>query len=978
MNRQLSFFLIHILVGLLICLTNQIYAQGAGNNNTGSMNFINYATGKTVKASWEPKNPKLITDENLTTGSVLATVSDFWVEIDLTAEFKIGGMHLYFDEKQPMPRKLSVQYKNGKQWTNIPEATILSNFDHQISIPYSETYSTSALRIVGFHTGGTFGLTEWTIWGADVPKIGYGVNQKKLQKFVAREHWICVNQVGYNLEQPKTFTVPTAITDLPFHIVEVGSGKTVYKGHLKNKKGDFSDFNPAQPEGKAYSIQLEGDGLTFASSFPFWIGRNLIQENSYRFNSDFFIDVRSMIGTHASAYGGSAWRDGTYYTFETPALILWYLSNTDAFEQLERTLDWEAEKKLVLSNDYQPAINKEPNDDYALSTVKKIYRDFPGPAKEAPDVVKLIQFGIVWDFVQPVSADPSGDTLGWQMHDQTIEKFAFFLYGYPRMQSFISKELYEQVLDSTLIWWEEAKLFEVKTKIGDGKGRHCLGHSIMPNLLMYEVAKRHQLPNANDFLEAAKRQTEWVIANVEWDKPVYGKGQRISEHKLITGLSLFQKNYADEAPKGLKEFLNDWVDNVIALSDNEWDFRRYDLQENWTIPSFNEAGNVIGFPACALSVALCLNDGLKKHRLVEIAYAHLDNMYGRNPANAHCANHPDLGFTGIERGWQHGDSRKDICARLETVRGALSSLPGSEMYPFNPTGKPRWGEGWTVYNALLALSSAYLNFYEGVSSIAMLKENNSPLPAYHLVWSDEFEGASLDLSKWAYRTDNKHRSIQLKENVSIKNGHLHLQLNTHKKAIEGQHASGAGIVSKKRFRYGYYEVRAKIGDGVDNDKDGKTDEGWHHSFWAMAAAFDEKGEVNTTYPGIRRTEIDCYENSSEHIKDDHQSGLHQFTQHVIIWDEKGKEWGRLPKPPTDITSPENFNAHEWHTYGFEWTPQTIKFYVDGHHTKTADYPDTQFTHDEINVWLTAIAANWNKPDQEKSQAQYDYFRFYQK
>jgi len=55
------------------------------------------------------------------------------------------------------------------------------------------------------------------------------------------------------------------------------------------------------------------------------------------------------------------------------------------------------------------------------------------------------------------------------------------------------------------------------------------------------------------------------------------------------------------------------------------------------------------------------------------------------------------------------------------ISGSLSSLPGSEMYPFNPNGKPRHGEGWTAYNANWNVSLAYLNFYEGVSSVSVLK-----------------------------------------------------------------------------------------------------------------------------------------------------------------------------------------------------------------------------------------------------------------
>lgn len=249
---------------------------------------------------------------------------------------------------------------------------------------------------------------------------------------------------------------------------------------------------------------------------------------------------------------------------------------------------------------------------------------------------------------------------------------------------------------------------------------------------------------------------------------------------------------------------------------------------------------------------------------------------------------------------------------------------------------------------------------------------------YSLEWHDEFDESYLDTAKWAYRTDNKHRSIQLRENVAFAKGSLLLNLNSLEDTLHGQLASGAGIVSQRRFKYGYYEVKAKLGDGIDDDQDGKTDEGWHHSFWAMAAEINEKNEVSTTYPGIRRTEIDCYENPSIHTgrHEKKLTGLNNFTQHIIVWDENGEEWGRLPKPPSDRFMKKDFNASEWHTYGFEWTEAVVNFYVDGQLTKVANYPKDQFVHDDINVWLTAIAANWTGKDQENSIAVYDYFKFY--
>lgn len=239
------------------------------------------------------------------------------------------------------------------------------------------------------------------------------------------------------------------------------------------------------------------------------------------------------------------------------------------------------------------------------------------------------------------------------------------------------------------------------------------------------------------------------------------------------------------------------------------------------------------------------------------------------------------------------------------------------------------------------------------------------LEGFKLVFSDEFDCNKLDLSKWAYRTDIKHRSVQKRENVSFENGNLKLNLCILKEPIRGRKSSGGGIVSRKRFKYGYYEVRAKLGTG---NVDSRIDQGWHHSFWAMAAVI--KGDsVGTTYPKMRRTEIDCFENSNN---------LNEFTQHVIIWKADGKEFGRRPIPPSDMTRIEGYEASDWHTYGFEWNTDRIIFYVDGIVTKIAEYPSGEFEHDEINVWLSGMSAEWCSKNVKHSQALYDYFRFYEK
>ena len=172
-----------------------------------------------------------------------------------------------------------------------------------------------------------------------------------------------------------------------------------------------------------------------------------------------------------------------------------------------------------------------------------------------------------------------------------------------------------------------------------------------------------------------------------------------------------------------------------------------------------------------------------------------------------------------------------------------------------------------LFYARFVISLVLAIFACALPGKAFSSSHTPSVAAYHkykLVFSDEFNGTALDSKKWVYRADSKHRSVQRKQNVVVSDGQLVLNLlplaqPLSKKLV----ASGAGIISREKFHYGYYEVRARLGDGQDDDKDGKVDEGWHHAFWLQAAEITKQDVVGTTYPGSRRTEIDIYENPSE-------------------------------------------------------------------------------------------------------------------
>ena len=66
----------------------------------------------------------------------------YWVEIELTAEFKIGGMHLYLDNAGILPvRNFSFQIQQDGRWKELPGHTYKDNFDDKINISHSRRQS---------------------------------------------------------------------------------------------------------------------------------------------------------------------------------------------------------------------------------------------------------------------------------------------------------------------------------------------------------------------------------------------------------------------------------------------------------------------------------------------------------------------------------------------------------------------------------------------------------------------------------------------------------------------------------------------------------------------------------------------------------------------------------------------------------------------------------------------------------------------
>ena len=237
-----------------------------------------------------------------------------------------------------------------------------------------------------------------------------------------------------------------------------------------------------------------------------------------------------------------------------------------------------------------------------------------------------------------------------------------------------------------------------------------------------------------------------------------------------------------------------------------------------------------------------------------------------------------------------------------------------------------------------------------VAQSVEVKTVSAPLPGYALAWSDEFDGTTLDAAKWTCRTDSKNLSTQKLENVVVNDGLLRLTLK--KEAAGGKNYTGAGIISRPAFKYGYYEARIKMPAG----------DGWHNSFWLMK--HDGSG---TTDSQEASQGIDVAQN----VSIDHQS----YTVAINKYNPLPTEtlgYQRLPSP--DLTA-------DFHVFGCEFTPTAAKFFLDGKLVQTVDA--ARIPQGEMNIWFSSIASHLGgTPKVDDSalpqEAQCDYIRIYSK
>ena len=247
-------------------------------------------------------------------------------------------------------------------------------------------------------------------------------------------------------------------------------------------------------------------------------------------------------------------------------------------------------------------------------------------------------------------------------------------------------------------------------------------------------------------------------------------------------------------------------------------------------------------------------------------------------------------------------------------------------------------------------------------------ENWNPEP----VWRDEFDGNSLDGTKWTalnggWKDENQQvRNCYTRsdENINVSGGSLNL-IGLYKPGATctgGNTKTGnftSGFVQTKNkayFKYGYIEARIKMP---------KNKSTWP-GFWMSpnnspySAGWPDWGEIDIVEAkGSNRQ----FAASDAHWRDKNtptgQTGSHRNRQGVI--------------PPSKFGTND---TTEWHTYGVKWTEGKLEYFIDGelHHTITefknsnsTGSPNGPFDQDFFLRLNLAIGGNyidspWNDPN----------------
>ena len=234
------------------------------------------------------------------------------------------------------------------------------------------------------------------------------------------------------------------------------------------------------------------------------------------------------------------------------------------------------------------------------------------------------------------------------------------------------------------------------------------------------------------------------------------------------------------------------------------------------------------------------------------------------------------------------------------------------------------------------------------------KPVESLLPAhlkdtYQMVWNDEFDGTTVNLSKWNYRAEGTVRNYGTvsRQTISL-DGKGHVSIKVTKDSSGKYYIGELGTQGIYEPTYGYFECRAKM----------NLQTGPHVAFWLQSPTMTKVGD-----PATNGTEIDIFE-------------YHRKTPQVLYHNLHWNGYGTDHKTTGQKTNIQGIDSG-FHIFGLEWNQNEYIFYVDGKETwRTTTAVSNRSEYLILSTELTGWGGDpalGNFPD----EVVFDYVRVFQ-
>ena len=243
-------------------------------------------------------------------------------------------------------------------------------------------------------------------------------------------------------------------------------------------------------------------------------------------------------------------------------------------------------------------------------------------------------------------------------------------------------------------------------------------------------------------------------------------------------------------------------------------------------------------------------------------------------------------------------------------------------------------------------------------------DTTTPVSDWVMVWSDEFDGTSINTNNWTFEIDcagggnnEKQCYTDSSDNAFVSGGILNIVALPAEPGAEKPYTSARLNTRYKRdMKYGRIEMRAKLPSG----------QGTWPAFW-MRPTDLEYG----IWP--RSGEIDIVEAVNLKTND---NGAPEATVSGTLW--YGSEWPNQSSSGKPYELPGGANpADDFHTYAIEWQEGEIRWYIDGYLYQTQRKSEVRYNSKDEAVGLKHRGwyAEYFDPVTGELKAFYDYAPF---